>query len=109
MKTTKFVINRKPSNLVVPKVVKSKRWEVVRKAISLVQEYTPHSGRVLKEANGDLQMGKGIYRGSRSRAVQWAEPGIYRGRRSRAVQWFVQGRHDPIKNRAGLGRSMQTK
>ena len=43
MNITKFVTKRKPSTLVVPEGVKGSGWEALRKAISLVQEFTTHA------------------------------------------------------------------
>ena len=75
MKITKIVAKRKPLILVVPEGVKGNGWEALRKAISLVQDFSDQAGRVSKEMIEDFQVSKGIYRGCRSYADVVAEEG----------------------------------
>ena len=73
MKITEFVTKRKTLILVVLEGVKGNGWEALRKAISLVQDFSDQVVRALKETIEDSQVSKGIYRGCRSYADVVAE------------------------------------
>ncbi|RVX07312.1 hypothetical protein CK203_022582 [Vitis vinifera] len=75
MKIIEIVTKRKPLILVVPEGVEGNGWEALRKAISLVQDFSDQAGRVSKEMIEDFQVSKGIYRGCRSYADVVAEEG----------------------------------
>ena len=79
MNITKFVTKRKPSTLVVPEGVKGNGWEALRKAISLVQEFTTHAVSASNEAYEDFQEGKGIHRRCWSYANVVVEEGSRNG------------------------------
>ena len=58
MKITKIVTKRKPLLLVIPEGVKGNGWEVLRKMILSVQDYSDQVGGDSKETFGDTQMSR---------------------------------------------------
>ena len=87
MKITEFVTKRKPLFLVVPKGVKGKGWEDLRKAILSVQEYSERDGGASKEKNGDIRMNGDTFRGGRSYAEVVAEDSLRTGGTLSAGKW----------------------
>ena len=79
MKITEIATRRKPLLLVIPEGVKGNGWEVLRKAILSVQDYSDQVGGDSNETFGDTQMSKSIYRGGRSYAEVVAEDGLRSG------------------------------
>ena len=68
MKITEIATRRKPLLLVIPEGVKGNGWEVLRKAILSVQDYSNQVEGDSKKTFGDAQMSKSIYRGGWSYA-----------------------------------------
>ena len=58
MKIIEIVTKRKPLILVVPEGVEGNGWEALRKAISLVQDFSDQAGRVSKEMIEDFQVSR---------------------------------------------------
>ena len=58
MKITEIATRRKPLLLVIPEGVKGNGWEVLRKAILSVQDYSDQVGGDSKETFGDTQMSR---------------------------------------------------
>ena len=79
MKITEIATRRKPLLLVIPEGVKGNGWEVLRRAILSVQDYSDQVGEELKKTFGNTQMSKSIYRGGRSYAEMVAEDGLRSG------------------------------
>ncbi|RVW73027.1 hypothetical protein CK203_057452 [Vitis vinifera] len=87
MKITEIATRRKPLLLVIPEGVKGNGWEVLRKAILSVQDYSDQVGGDSNETFGDTQMSKSIYRGGRSYAKVVAEDGLRSGVPLSAGKW----------------------
>ncbi|RVW96956.1 hypothetical protein CK203_032312 [Vitis vinifera] len=87
MKITEIATRRKPLLLVIPEGVKGNGWEVLRRAILSVQDYSDQVGEELKKTFGNTQMSKSIYRGGRSYAEVVAEDGIRSGVPLSAGKW----------------------
>ena len=79
MKITEIAIRRKPLLLVIPEGDKGSGWEVLRRAILSVQDYSDQVGEELKKMFGNNQMSNSIYRGGRLYAEVVAEDGIRSG------------------------------
>ncbi|RVX07622.1 hypothetical protein CK203_025240 [Vitis vinifera] len=79
MKITEIATRGKPLLLVIPKGVKGNGWEVLRRAILSVQDYSDQVGEELKKTFGNTQMSKSIYRGGWSYAEVVAEDGLRSG------------------------------
>ena len=87
MKITEIATRRKPLLFVIPEGVKGNGWEVLRRVILSVQDYSDQVGGDSKETFGDTQMSKGIYRGGRSYAEVVAEDGFRTGVPLLAGKW----------------------
>ena len=79
MKITEIATRRNPLLLVIPEGDKGSGWEVLRRAIISVQDYSDQVGEELKKMFGNTQMSKSIYRGGRLYAEVVAEDGIRSG------------------------------
>ncbi|RVW69993.1 hypothetical protein CK203_052727 [Vitis vinifera] len=110
MKITEIAIRRKPLLLVIPEGVKGGGWEVLRRAILSVQDYSDQVGEELKKMFGNNQMSNSIYRGGRLYAEVVAEDGIRSGvplstgKWARAVIWVFlceYSRKSKMVTRAG--------
>ena len=86
MKITEIATRRNPLLLVIPEGDKGSGWEVLRRAILSVQDY---SDQVEEERKmfGNNQMSKSRYRGGRSYAEVVAEDGIRSGVPLAAGKW----------------------
>ncbi|RVW45742.1 hypothetical protein CK203_094976 [Vitis vinifera] len=87
MKITEIATRGKPLLLVIPKGVKGNGWEVLRRAILSVQDYSDQVGEELKKTFGNTQMSKSIYRGGWSYAEVVAEDGLRSGVPLSAGKW----------------------
>ena len=87
MKITEIAIRRKPLLLVIPEGVKGSGWEVLRRAILSVQDYSDQVGEERKKMFGNNQLSKSRYRGGRSYAEVVAEDGIRSGVPLAAGKW----------------------
>ncbi|RVW32707.1 hypothetical protein CK203_112118 [Vitis vinifera] len=87
MKITEIATRRNPLLLVIPEGVKGSGWEVLRRAILSVQDYSDQVGEERKKMFGNNQMSKSRYRGGRSYAEVVAEDGIRSGVPLSAGKW----------------------
>ncbi|RVW29588.1 hypothetical protein CK203_105042 [Vitis vinifera] len=79
MKITEIATRRNPLLLVIPEGDKGSGWEVLRRAILSVQDYSDQVGEERKKMFGNNQMSKSRYRGGRSYAEVVVEDGIRSG------------------------------
>ena len=79
MKITEIATRRNPLLLVIPEGDKGSGWEVLRRAIISVQDYSDQVGEERKKMFGNNQLSKSRYRGGRSYAEVVAENGMRSG------------------------------
>ncbi|RVW28753.1 Transposon TX1 uncharacterized 149 kDa protein [Vitis vinifera] len=87
MKITEIATRRNPLLLVIPEGDKGSGWEVLRRAIISVQDYSDQVGEERKKMFGNNQLSKSRYRGGRSYAEVVAEDGIRSGVPLAAGKW----------------------